>query len=330
MTALISTKLYFPPPRPELIVRSQLLKRLDEVVNHKLTLVCAPAGFGKTSLLSAWHASLAAGNTQSDKTRAGTGIKAGWVALDQADNDPVRFWLYFLTTLEQLEPGVAQEALQLLQAPQPPSPEVVLTSLINNLNLLQNQPVLAEQNQLICVLDDYHLIENELIQRAVVFLLDHLPPRLHLVLLTRADPPLPLARLRTRRELLELRIDQLRFTSAEATEFLQEVMGLPGALFWSGLVYLIVRFLPTPLPKAAKESKTRNRVALALGAGVLSHWLLDLVVHRPDLGLLGNEDKVGLSLYDYPAIAFSLETLVLLIGMGLYLGGTKGTGFWGK
>ncbi|HEX2915775.1 MAG TPA: hypothetical protein VH186_33750 [Chloroflexia bacterium] len=112
--------------------------------------------------------------------------------------------------------------------------------------------------------------------------------------------------------------------------FIPFTHSLPGALFWSGLVWLIVRFLPVPLLRAAKESKTRNRVALALSAGVFSHWLLDLLVHRPDLGLIGNEAKVGLSLYDYPFLAFSLEALVLVAGMGWYLRSTKGSGLLGK
>ncbi|HEX2915773.1 MAG TPA: tetratricopeptide repeat protein [Chloroflexia bacterium] len=223
MTALINTKLYFPTPRAQLVLRPRLLDRLNEVLRHKLTLVCAPAGFGKTTLLTAWHSRLVSDTAEGALRGSENEVRSGWVALDEADNDPARFFTYFLTALEQLAPGIAAEALLLLQAPQPPALDLILTSLINNLTQLSP----LKQSELVCVLDDYHLIENEAIHRALVFLLDHLPSRLHLVILSRSEPPFPMARLRTRAELLELRADQLRFTSTEAARFLQQVMRLP-------------------------------------------------------------------------------------------------------
>ena len=206
-TELLMTKLYVPPARSSIVPRPRLTDRLNVGVRSRLTLIIAPAGWGKTTLLSAWHA---------DPSRAAKPV--AWVSLDVGDNDPVRFWTYLITALNRLHAGIGERALTLLHAPQPQPIESVLTDLLNALAPLSVEMVL--------VLDDYHLIEAEGIHDALIFLLDHLPPRLHLVISSRLDPPFPLARLRARDSLAELRTAELRFTPEEAAAFLTEVMGL--------------------------------------------------------------------------------------------------------
>jgi len=203
---LLTTKLFIPAPAARLVPRVQLIERLSEAMRRKLTLIAAPAGFGKTTLLSAWsqqHSSAVA-----------------WVSLDEGENDPTRFWAYVLAAVETLSPGSADHARLLLHAPpsQPPAIEVMLTALINDLAGLSEDVAV--------VLDDYHLIAAQPIHDALIFLLDHLPAHLHLLIATRVDPPLPLARLRGRGELTELRAAELRFTADEAAAFLNQVMGL--------------------------------------------------------------------------------------------------------
>jgi LuxR family maltose regulon positive regulatory protein len=187
-----------------------LIEHLNQGLRHKLTLVSAPAGFGKTTLLSEW-----VGQTEAP---------AAWVSLDEGDNDPTRFLAYFIAALGQvegIEATIGEGALGMLQSPQPPPTEAVLTSLLNE--------IAAIPDRIILVLDDYHLIEAQPIHDALTFLLEHLPPPergLHLVIATRDDPHLSLARLRARGQLTELRATDLRFTSSEAAEFLNQVMGL--------------------------------------------------------------------------------------------------------
>ncbi len=205
---LLATKLFIPPPVPTLVARPRLIAQLTAGVGRAVTLVSAPAGWGKTTLLSSWHADL-----------SGSGYPLAWVSLDAGDNDPVRFWTYVLVALNTLYDGVSDEALALLRSPQPPPMEPVLTSLLNALTALPMDAVL--------VLDDYHAIEAHPIHHALAFLLEHLPPRLHLVIATRVDPSLSLARLRVRGALTEIRATDLRFTSEEAAAFLTEVMRLP-------------------------------------------------------------------------------------------------------
>jgi LuxR family maltose regulon positive regulatory protein len=205
---LLATKLFIPPPAPTLVARPRLIAQLMIGVGRAVTLVSAPAGWGKTTLLSTWHADL-----------SGSGFPLAWVSLDAGDNDPVRFWTYVLVAMNTLYDGVSDAALTLLRSPQPPPMEPVLTSLLNALTVLPMDAVL--------VLDDYHVIEAQPIHHALAFLLEHLPPRLHLVIATRVDPPLSLARLRVRGALTEIRATDLRFTSEEAAVFLTEVMRLP-------------------------------------------------------------------------------------------------------
>jgi LuxR family maltose regulon positive regulatory protein len=208
-TPLLTTKLYIPPVRPELVPRPRLIERLNAGLYRKLTLISAPAGFGKTTLLSEWV------------YRGGEGtppLPVAWVSLDEGDNDLTRFLAYLIAALQTIEASIGQGALGTLQSPQPPPMEEFLTALINQINAIPDHFVL--------VLDDYHLIKAQPVHNALTFLLDYLPPQMHLVIASRADPPLPLARLRGRGQLIELRLADLRFTPDEAAAFLNQVMGL--------------------------------------------------------------------------------------------------------
>lgn len=204
---LLETKLYVPRLRRGLVARPRLIERMGRGAESKLTLLSAPAGFGKTTLLTEWLAAAPAGERS-----------VAWLSLDQADNQPVSFWTYLVAALQAAAPGVGARALSLLQRPQPPPIETILATVLNELNAVPNDVVL--------VLDDYHVIDAHDIQDGMAFLLEHLPPQIHLVITTRADPALPLARLRARGELVEIRAADLRFTPDEAAAYLNEVMGL--------------------------------------------------------------------------------------------------------
>jgi LuxR family maltose regulon positive regulatory protein len=201
---LLETKLHVPRWRRNLVARPRLSERLSRGAESALTLVSAPAGFGKTTLLAEWLAAAAAGERS-----------VAWLSLDQRDNDPALFWTYLVAALNAGAPG--EGAGTLLQPPQPPN-EAGLVALLNDLDAISNDVVL--------VLDDYHVIDARDVQDAMAFLLEHLPPQIHLVIASRTDPPLPLARLRGRGELAEIRAADLRFTPSEAAEYLNEVMGL--------------------------------------------------------------------------------------------------------
>ena len=190
--------------------RPRLSERLDRGSALKLMLVSAPAGFGKTTLLTEW---LAAGPAAPAGERL-----AAWLSLDRADNDPASFWTYVIAALRTAASGVGESALALLQAPRPPPIETVLTALLNDLG--------ATAGDIVLVLDDYHVIDAREVQDGMAFLLDHLPPQLHVVIASRADPALPLARWRARGELAEIRAAELRFTPDEAAAYLNEMMGL--------------------------------------------------------------------------------------------------------
>jgi LuxR family maltose regulon positive regulatory protein len=207
--ALLETKFYVPRPRRGQVPRPRLSERLDRGIASKLMLVSAPAGFGKTTLLTEW---LAAGSAAPAGERL-----AAWLSLDRGDNHPASFWAYVIAALRAAA-GIGESALALLQAPQPPPVETVLTVLLNELG--------ASAADIVLVLDDYHLIDAREVQDGMAFLLDHLPPGLHVVIACRADPVLPLARLRARGELAEIRAAELRFTPDEAAAYLNGVMGL--------------------------------------------------------------------------------------------------------
>ena len=208
--ALLETKFYVPRSRRGLVPRPRLSQRLDRGSALKLVLVSAPAGFGKTTLLTEW---LAAGPAAPTDQRL-----AAWLSLDRSDNDPASFWTYVIAALRTVAPGVGDSALALLQAPRPSPIETVLTVLLNDLG--------ATAGDLVLVLDDYHVIDASDVQDGMAFLLDHLPPWLHVVIASRADPALPLARWRARGELVEIRAAELRFTADEAAAYLNEIMGL--------------------------------------------------------------------------------------------------------
>jgi len=204
---LLATKLVMPPARGTLAPRPRLIERLQAGVQGPLTLLSAPAGSGKTTLLGAWRAS-----------PHGQDLPLAWVSLDEADNDPTRFWRYVLTALDRAAPGAGADALALLHSSDAPALEAALNTLINALT--------AYAADVVLILDDYHLIEAESIHHMLAFLIAHRPPVLHLLMATRADPPLPLARLRARGDVTELRAADLRFTTEEAAAFLETVMGL--------------------------------------------------------------------------------------------------------
>ena len=176
--ALLETKFYVPGPRRGLVPRPRLSERLDHGTASKLMLISAPAGFGKTTLLAGWLAAGPAG--------PGGERRAAWLSLDERDNDPASFWTYVIAALRMVAAGIGDSALALLQAPRPPPAETVLTALLNDLA--------AVAGGIVLVLDDYHLIDAREVQDGMAFLLDHLPPRLHVVITSRADPALPLAR----------------------------------------------------------------------------------------------------------------------------------------
>lgn len=204
---LLVTKLFRPAPRRDLVHRPRLANRLTDGLTGPITVVVAPAGWGKTSLLAGWLA-----------TQEQPGPSLAWLALDQQDNDLARFLRYMIGAVQSVRPELGQGALARLNAAQPPTAESVLTHLVNELATLPEDLVL--------VLDDYHWIETPVIHQTMAFLLDHLSPRLHVVIATRHNPPLPLARLRARGHLVEIRAADLAFTEEEAARFLNDVMGL--------------------------------------------------------------------------------------------------------
>ena len=208
-TRLLTTKLFVPPPRPDLVPRPHLIQRLDAGLRlgHRLTLASAPTGFGKTTLLSDWLG-------QVDRP-------ATWLSLDDGDNDPARFLAYLLAALQRIDPTLGQTSQAILQTPQEPPFEPLLTGLVND--------IAETPEPFILVLDDYHVIESPPIHKVVSFLLDHLPSSeqgMHLVIATRADPPLPIARLRARGQLTELHLADLRFTPSEVATYLNDLKGL--------------------------------------------------------------------------------------------------------
>jgi LuxR family maltose regulon positive regulatory protein len=201
---LLATKLYIPPHRPSMVSRPRLIERMNEGMLRKLTLISAPAGFGKTTLVSEWISTC--------------GKPVAWLSLDEGDSDLTRFISYLIAAIQTIKAGLGEGLLAEHQSPQPPPTESILTALLNEITTISGN--------FIFVLDDYHLIDSKPVDEAITFLLEHQPPQMHLVVATREDPPLPLPRLRARRQLTELRAADMRFTSAEAAEFLNQIMGL--------------------------------------------------------------------------------------------------------
>src|SRR5579864_786920 len=202
---LLATKFFIPSSPQALLPRPRLNALLNMSLECPLTLVSAPAGFGKTTLLSTWAQTL-----PPERPRI------AWVSLDEGDNEPVLFWLYVLTALDSQQPGLCTQLVTYLQTQQAPPLRSVLQTLINRL---------AEQSEpFLLILDDYHLITEQTIHTSLTYLVEHLPPRLHLILATRADPPLPLSLLRARGHLLEVRTDELRCTPEEVMAFLKKTV----------------------------------------------------------------------------------------------------------
>ena len=180
-TPILATKLYIPLPRPKIVLRPRLIERLNEGLQRKLTLISAPAGFGKPTLVSEW---VAGGERLEPK------VRVAWLSLDEGDNDPSRFLTYLVAALQTIGANIGAGVLGVLQAPQPPPIESILTALLNEITTIPDDFVL--------VLDDYHVLDAKPVDNALTFLLEHLPPQMHLVIATREDPHLPLARLRAR------------------------------------------------------------------------------------------------------------------------------------
>jgi len=239
---LLATKLYLPRPQADLIPRPRLAEALGEGMAGALIVVSAPAGFGKTALLADWIRQ--------------EGKPAAWLSLDPADNDPARFWRHAVAALDRVRPGIGERAGSLLGPPAPGDFTGLVTALINE---LADQP---GDGEILLVLDDYHLIGSEPVHGSVAFLLEHRPPGLHLVLATRADPPLPLARLRAKGQLTELRAAELRFTSGEAAALLHQATD-------------------ADLPPAAVAALTKRTEGWAVG------------LHLAALSLRGHPDAAG-------------------------------------
>lgn len=204
---LLRTKLSIPRARSDLVRRPRLIDMLSAGLAGPLTLVSAPAGYGKTTLISDWLSS-----------PAGKGYPLAWLSIDQDDNEISLFLAYLIAAFQRVIPDFGEVTQASIYAPQPPPTNVVLANLVNELSELRKPSAL--------VLDDYHLISARAIHDAISYILDHIPDQVHLVILSRVDPPLPLARLRARSQLTELRANELRFTLQEAYEFLDRVMGL--------------------------------------------------------------------------------------------------------
>jgi LuxR family maltose regulon positive regulatory protein len=201
---LLSTKLFTPPVRKNIVPRPRLIEQLNEGLEGKLTLISAPAGFGKTTLVSEWLANC--------------GRPIAWLSLDEGDNDLARFLTYLIAALQTISIDIGSGVLPMLQSPQPPSSESILTSLLNE--------IVTIPDPFFLVLDDFHVIDAKPVENTLVFMIEHLPLQVHLVIATREDPSLPLARYRAQGQLIELRTADLRFTSSEAAEFLNQVMNL--------------------------------------------------------------------------------------------------------
>ncbi len=251
-TQVLTTKLFVPPSRPNALARPALIARLNAGLHRVLTLVAAPAGFGKTTLVSAWV--------------AGLERSVAWLSLDAEDRDVARLLAHLIAALQAQTPGVGAAALALLGAPEPPAAQAILTALLND--------VAAHTAPLLLVLDDYHAAAAAETDRALTFLVEHMPPQLHLILISREDPALPLARLRARDQLSELRAADLRFTPAEAAAFLREVMGLALAADQAALLAARTEGWAAGLQLAALSLRDATDVAGRIRSFAGSHRLL--------------------------------------------------------
>lgn len=201
---LLRTKMFLPPVRPKRVIRPRLFEQMDSGLNKALIMVSAPAGYGKTTLVSSWlH---------------GSSVPSTWISLDEADNDPIRFLQYFVTALQKVHPALQIDVLGFIRGMNPFSIEPLLNTCINEIT--------TGDHPFVLVLDDFHAIHAQPVLGIVSYLLEHMPPQMHVVLLTRTDPPLPIAHLRASNQLAEIRAKQLRFTREETSYFLNEACGL--------------------------------------------------------------------------------------------------------
>lgn len=204
LTPIIATKFYIPAPRPKAVLRQRLTERLNKGLYRKLTLISAPAGYGKTTLVCEWLADC--------------GRPAAWLSLEQGDNELTRFLTCMISSLQTIEKNIGEGVLSVLQSPQPPPTKSILTALLNELAAIPAPFIL--------VLDDYHAASSKGVNEAVSFLLDHLPKQMHLMIMTREEPSISLPRLRVRDQLTELRVADMRFTLTEAEAFFNRAMDL--------------------------------------------------------------------------------------------------------
>lgn len=259
---LLHTKLTPPPVRADRILRPRLTERFSAGLEHPLTLVCAPAGYGKTTLLSEWLV------PETERQ-----LSLAWLSLDEDDNDPARFLTYLVSALSSAGATDSDEVLSLLLSPQPPSPKVVLTALISRLE--------AFPHRIVLILDDYHLITAQSIHEAITFLLDHLPDQMCLVITTREDPPFPLSRLRGRDQLAEIRADDLRFTPEEAGQFLEQMLGVRLSVDQVNELGARTEGWIAGLQLAALAMKGREDIASFLSAFTGSHrFILDYLTEE--------------------------------------------------
>jgi LuxR family maltose regulon positive regulatory protein len=264
---LLAIKLHVPRPRPHLVHRPRLIQQLEQGRQRALTLLSAPVGFGKSTLLSDWLASRA--------------IPVAWLSLEPQDNEPVRFLSYLLAALQTYDPHLGTTRQVPHHPLHPPLMEAMLTLLINELLIGRG----TAQEHFVLVLDNYHVMTDESIRHALSFLLEHRPPHMHLVLATREDPSLPLAHLRGRDDVLELRASDLRFTQEEAATFLREVMGLPLSAEESALLQARTEGWITGLQLAALSLQGRDDPGAFITAfngsdRYVVDYLLEEVLHR--------------------------------------------------
>jgi LuxR family maltose regulon positive regulatory protein len=214
---IVSTKLFIPPTRPDLVPRPRLIEYMNSGLHRKMTLISAPAGFGKSTLLGEWERSFRSAAPDANAPK----VNVAWLSLDENENDPTRFLAYLIAAINHIsnkDDSFGESTMDMLLSPQPPPIEATLTSFINELA--------AVSPRIILVLDDYHRLDSPRVDDCLGFLIDNLPPQVHIAIATRDDPQLPIARLRALDQVTELRAAELRFTSAEVTDFLNRMMGL--------------------------------------------------------------------------------------------------------
>ena len=221
VTSVLETKLFVPPTRAEFVHRPSLIERMNDGLDCKLTLLSAPAGFGKTTLVSHWVENLRDNNAINDQP-----IKVAWLSLEKTDNDLARFLSYFITALQMIDNDIGQKAQAVFQSQQRLLLEPIILSLINDVFQFSRHADQDSLGEIVFVLDDYHVIEEPDIHQAIKYFIEHQPPQFHLVILTRVDPPLQLSRLRARNQMVEIRGANLHFTDEEVDVFLNKIMKL--------------------------------------------------------------------------------------------------------